>query len=258
MHLNDEPLSLYDILELTPDATPQEIRSAYLRLKSAYGKDNIAHYSVFSRDETEQMLQNVENAYMVLSNPEKRRSYDETQGFRAPSTQSPSMDLFGSPAPSAMSRAQLAGMTSSPPAESGMTSFAMNRDFSDPFAPSPIAAPAAAPSPAPSFTMQSLQNSLDAVMNDIDHVIRSEQMWSGPAIRRIREAKRISLEDLSDYTRISRSYLHALEEENYGKLPAVVYVRGFLQQVSRRLKLPQDLVSRQYLDRMRMAAPEKT
>jgi flagellar biosynthesis protein FlhG len=94
-------------------------------------------------------------------------------------------------------------------------------------------------------------------MNDIDHVIRNEQMWSGPAIRRIREAKRISLEDLSDYTRISRSYLHALEEENYGKLPAVVYVRGFLQQVSRRLKLPHDLVSRQYLDRMRMAAPEK-
>ncbi|MBU6153465.1 MAG: helix-turn-helix domain-containing protein [Bdellovibrionales bacterium] len=250
MHLNDEPLSLYDILELTPDATPQEIRSAYLRLKSAYGKDNIAHYSVFSRDETEQMLQNVENAYMVLSNPEKRRSYDENQGFRAPNT-TQSLDLFGSPTPSAMSSAQLAGMTSvsitTSPTASG-------REFQDPFTitPSPIA------TPTPSSTIQNLQNSLDSVMNDIDHVIRTEQMWSGPAIRRIREAKRISLEDLSDYTRISRSYLHALEEENYGKLPAVVYVRGFLQQVSRRLKLPHDLVSRQYLDRMRMAAPEKT
>ncbi len=257
MHLNDEPLSLYDILELTPDATPQEIRSAYLRLKSAYGKDNIAHYSVFSRDETEQMLQNVENAYMVLSNPEKRRSYDENQGFRAPSAPQ-SMDLFGAPSPSAMSSAQLAGMTSAPAPFSSPAP--QTRDFSDPFAIS--AAPATANTstfiPSPNPTIQSLQNSLDSVMNDIDHVIRNEQLWSGPAIRRIREAKRISLEDLSDYTRISRSYLHALEEENYGKLPAVVYVRGFLQQVSRRLKLPHDLVSRQYLDRMRMAAPEKT
>jgi curved DNA-binding protein CbpA len=246
MHLNDEPLSLYDILELTPDATPQEIRSAYLRLKSAYGKDNIAHYSVFSRDETEQMLQNVENAYMALSNPEKRRAYDENQGFRAPSTPQ-SMDLFGSPSPSPMNSAQLAGMTSSPAPVS--QPIIQGRDFPDPFAPTPV--------PSPNPTIQNLQSSLDLVMNDIDHVIRNEQMWSGPAIRRIREAKRISLEDLSDYTRISRSYLHALEEENYGKLPAVVYVRGFLQQVSRRLKLPHDLVSRQYLDRMRMAAPEK-
>jgi hypothetical protein len=256
MHLNDEPLSLYDILELTPDATPQEIRSAYLRLKSAYGKDNIAHYSVFSRDETEQMLQNVENAYMVLSNPEKRRAYDENQGFRAPSTPQ-SMDLFGSPGPSPLSSAQLAGMTSNAaPIPQPMP---QGRDFPDPFAPTPGPASNTITSfvPSPNPTIQSLQNSLDSVMNDIDHVIRNEQMWSGPAIRRIREAKRISLEDLSDYTRISRSYLHALEEENYGKLPAVVYVRGFLQQVSRRLKLPHDLVSRQYLDRMRMAAPEK-
>jgi len=249
MHLNDEPLSLYDILELTPDATPQEIRSAYLRLKSAYGKDNIAHYSVFSREETEQMLQNVENAYLMLSNPEKRRAYDESQGFR-PSSQ-PSADLFGAPASSPMSSAQLAGMTSAP------LSAAPSRDYTDPFALSSAKLTTTTFVATPNPTIQNLQNSLDSALNDIDQVIRNEQMWSGPAIRRIREAKRISLEDLSDYTRISRSYLHALEEENYGKLPAVVYVRGFLQQVSRRLKLPHDLVSLQYLDRMRMAAPEK-
>jgi DnaJ-class molecular chaperone len=83
MHLNDEPLSLYDVLELTPDATPQEIRSAYLRLKSSYGKDNIAHYTVFSREETETMLANIENAYLTLSNPERRRNYDQGQGFHA-------------------------------------------------------------------------------------------------------------------------------------------------------------------------------
>jgi hypothetical protein len=250
MHLNDEPLSLYDTLELTPDATPQEIRSAYLRLRSAYGKDNIAHYSIFSREETDSMLQNIENSYMVLSNPEKRRAYDEAQGFRpaasAPSfpvsggfaadRPAPSGDLFGSNdgLSATFSSAQLASMTSSPFAE-----------------------PAPQPQAIRSQTIQTLQSSLDQSMSDIDQTIKNEQFWTGPGIRRVREAKRITLEDLSDFTRISRTYLHALEEENYSKLPAVVYVRGFLQQVSRRLKLPGDLVTRQYLERMRTSAPEK-
>lgn len=252
MHLHDEPLSLYDTLELTPDATPQEIRSAYLRLRSAYGKDNIAHYSVFSREETESMLQNIENSYMVLSNPEKRRAYDEAQGFRpaaahstaasafSSETPTPSGDLFASSdgLSATFSSSQLASLTSSP--------------FS-------TSASNAAPQPQAmrSQTIPSLQSSLDSSVNDIDQTIKNEQFWTGPGIRRVREAKRITLEDLSDFTRISRTYLHALEEENYSKLPAVVYVRGFLQQVSRRLKLPGDLVTRQYLERMRTAAPEK-
>jgi curved DNA-binding protein CbpA len=251
MHLNDDPLNLYDILELTPDATPQEIRSAYLRLKSAYGKDNIAHYSVFSREETESMLQNVENAYLVLSNPEKRRSYDEAQGFRPSSqppvhTQSsnPDADFFSlsgspqGPQSGALSSAHLAGLTATPISTA-------------------TAASAVTSAAAMISSHHPLQPSLETMMNDIDLIIKNEQFWTGASLRRIREARRISLEDLSDYTRISRTYLHALEEENYNRLPAVVYVRGFLQQISRRLKLPADLVTRTYLDRMRDSAPEK-
>lgn len=199
MHLNDDPLSLYDVLELTPDATPQEIRSAYLRLKSAYGKDNIAHYTVFSREETESMLQNIESAYMTLSNPERRRNYDQNQGLR------PTEEL---PIPA-------------------VTDFARPRVVVEPQA------------------------------NDLESVIQNETNWSGPALRRIREARRITLEDLSDYTRISRTYLHALEEDDFNKLPALVYVRGFLQQVSRRLKLPADSVSNSYLARLKSARPDK-
>ena len=72
----------------------------------------------------------------------------------------------------------------------------------------------------------------------------------------MREARRISLEDLSDYTRISRIYLQALEDDDYAKLPALVYVRGFLQQISRRLKLPVETVSNSYLARLKSARPD--
>ncbi|NDG84300.1 MAG: hypothetical protein EBX52_04585 [Proteobacteria bacterium] len=233
MHLNDDPQSLYDTLELTPDATPQEIRSAYLRLKSAYGRDNIAHYGVFSREETEQTLQSVENAYLVLSNPEKRRGYDEAQGFRPPSASSHASiqqgmapaDPFLQSAPASLSSSQLAGLTAT-------MSSSMNSSMTSAVVETPLQ--------SVSPTIQALQSTLDSVMSDIDLVIKNEQNWSGPAIRRIREAKRITL-----------------EEENYQKLPATVYVRGFLQQVGRRLKLPVELLSKQYLDRMRSSAPDK-
>ncbi len=210
MHLNDDPQSLYDILELTPDATPQEIRSAYLRLKSAYGKDNIAHYTVFSREETESMLQNIEAAFLILSNPEKRKAYDHGQGLAQPLNESASI---------------------SPASTDSYSSF--------PSFPAAASAPVANES------------------NDIDTAINNETNWSGAAIKRVREAKRITLEDLSDYTRISRSYLLALEEEDFSRLPANVYIRGFLQQVSKRLKLPTEQVSNQYLSRLKNARPEK-
>lgn len=220
MQLNDEPLSYYDILELTADATPQEIRSAYLRLKSSYSKDNVANYSVYTREETDQMLQKIEEANLVLSNPERRKAYDlshqghssvnspthhaDHSSFRAEAVPTPIMPSISGTAPS-------------------------HPQFQDPF-----------------FTQ-----------TETDGFISSEIEWSGSALRRIRESKRISIEDLADYTRISKTYLIAIEEEAYQKLPAIVYVRGFLQQVSKRLKLPADLVVSKYIDRLKSARPDK-
>ncbi len=226
MHLNDEPLSLYDVLELTPDATPQEIRSAYLRLKSSYGKDNIAHYTVFSREETEQMLQSIESAYLTLSNPERRRFYDQNQGGamggeNASGGFSSGDFSFESPSSITPSSASLAAMT------------AFNS------------------APSPHVHQET------SVLSDLDLIIQNERDWSGAALKRVREAKRISLEDLADYTRISKSYLQALEDEDFVRLPAIVYVRGFLQQVSKRLKIPTDVVTQAYLIRLKNARPDK-
>lgn len=206
MQLNDEPQTYYDILELTADATPQEIRSAYLRLKASYGKDNIANYSIYSREETEQLLEKIEEAYLILANPERRKAYDlNHQGQlgieEIPSTVIPSIEF-----------------------EPSIKTEVPNPIVIDPFIQS---APA---------------EKLD---------------WTGADIRKARESKKISLEDLSDYTRISKAYLMSIEEESYEKLPAIVYVRGFLQQISRRLKIPADEVILKYIERLKSSRPEK-
>jgi len=216
MQLNDEPLSYYDILELTADATPQEIRSAYLRLKSSYSKDNVANYSVYTREETDELLLKIEEAYLILSNPERRKAYDLSGNAGVSATQ----------ADHSMFRAEsIAPATIIP----SITPIHFHTPATDPF----------------------------FAQNEADGFVAAEQEWSGGAIRRIRESKRITIEDLADYTRISKSYLIALEEEAYQKLPAVVYVRGFLQQVSKRLKLPTEAVVQKYIQRLKAARPDK-
>ena len=68
----NQETSHYEILDLTPQASPQEIREAYLRTKSAYSKDSVALYSLVSAEEREEVLRKVELAYETLSHPEQR------------------------------------------------------------------------------------------------------------------------------------------------------------------------------------------
>ncbi len=65
----------------------------------------------------------------------------------------------------------------------------------------------------------------------------------GETLRRARLEKAITFEDAERVTRIPRKYLEALEQENFGILPAPVYARGFLRSYAGYLGLnPADLL----------------
>jgi len=51
----------------------------------------------------------------------------------------------------------------------------------------------------------------------------------GQYLQRQREAQNISLEDVAQRTRIKLTYLKALEEEAFHRIPAEAYCRGFLR-----------------------------
>ena len=51
----------------------------------------------------------------------------------------------------------------------------------------------------------------------------------GETLRSARLARGVTFEEAERITRIPRKYLEALEQENYGILPAPVYARGFLR-----------------------------
>jgi cytoskeleton protein RodZ len=67
----------------------------------------------------------------------------------------------------------------------------------------------------------------------------------GEELRAAREARNLSLSDVSERIHIRTVYLQALEEEDWGAISAPVYVRGFLRTYARFLGLePEAVVER--------------
>ena len=66
----------------------------------------------------------------------------------------------------------------------------------------------------------------------------------GQQLRRHREARKITLEEISDWTKINLSYLEDLEAGRFDRLPAPVFALGFLKQYARCVGLdPEEVVS---------------
>ena len=71
--------------------------------------------------------------------------------------------------------------------------------------------------------------------------------FSGSSLRGIRESLGIDLKQISQKTKINREHLEWLEEERFEKLPALVYVRGFIMEYAKALNLDQHRVADSYL-----------
>ncbi|MBZ5539784.1 MAG: helix-turn-helix domain-containing protein [Acidobacteriia bacterium] len=62
----------------------------------------------------------------------------------------------------------------------------------------------------------------------------------GERLKREREMREVSLDEISAATRISNRYLQALESEEWSKLPGGVFARGFVRSIARYLGLDED------------------
>lgn len=81
--------------------------------------------------------------------------------------------------------------------------------------------------------------------------ITAETQFTGALLRRVRESQGVELPEISNKTKISVTFLQAIEEEEYTTLPALVYTRGFVQEVAKLLGLNPTQVTRTYIARMR-------
>jgi cytoskeleton protein RodZ len=81
----------------------------------------------------------------------------------------------------------------------------------------------------------------------------------GPILKRTREERRVTLDDVARETRLSKRYLGALEDEAIGKLPGGTYNRSYLRTYAAFLRLDAEPLLRQYVaevERQTSAAEE--
>lgn len=76
--------------------------------------------------------------------------------------------------------------------------------------------------------------------------ITPETEFRGPLIRAVRESLGLEVRDVCQRSKIGQGYVRAIEEDDYGSLPALVYVRGFVYEIAKILRLDPEQVSRTY------------
>ena len=73
---------------------------------------------------------------------------------------------------------------------------------------------------------------------------------TGPDLRRVREEKGVALKDISFASKIGIRFLECIEADRHAELPAVVYLRGFLQEYARAVGLDPQRTAGSYLSRI--------
>lgn len=83
------------------------------------------------------------------------------------------------------------------------------------------------------------------------------QQWDGAFLRKIREYRNYSLERLSEITKISAYYINAIEKMDADNLPASVFVRGYVSQISKVLNLNEKQVCSSYMSLFKQQSENK-
>lgn len=196
----------YDALEVSRDASADEIDRAYRLLTATYADDSLAVYSMFGEEESASLRDRIDAAYRVLSDPALRTSYD-------------------------------AALAAGEPLES-----AENAD--EPVVLAPLAEAALA-KPLVETRAREIP-ALDRISEADEDEADAETEWTGARLRRARLLRGMEIDDVATATKITPAYLRFLEEERFDDLPAVVYVRGFIASYARCLGLDAQGAARSY------------
>lgn len=223
--MDAEKKNYYDVLEIPTNASPQEIESAYIRARNAYSGDSVALYSLMTKDECDSVLGQIEEAYSVIGFPEKRREYDRLRGFNQ-SGFAPNYST--NPAPSVGS---MGGFDNRPKDNIQYDDFGSNL----------IEAKVSKITAQKKFGLEFSENA------EFDKEIADCTDFTGSFLKKIREYKNVTVERMAEMTRISKTHIMALENEDLPKLPADVYVRGYVYQYAKVLKLNPEAVAASFL-----------
>lgn len=201
----------YDLLRISMDAAPLEIRHAYLDIRDVYQDTSMAANAFFSESERKAILSRLEEAYLVLSNPESRSVYDrslieagimkEGKQFRNGSRQVIALHH-------AREKRTLSQRLPRKP-EVDKSSVTENTSVQD---------------------------------------ILKRDLLTGQDLKKIRTTLGIPLERIVLQTKIAAGTLEAIEADQFNRLPPVVYLKSFLKLYAQCLQLDTNVIIKGYLN----------
>ncbi len=204
----------YEILEVSPTATQHDILIAYEKAKRTYSPQNIALYSVFSKEEADSLRNMIEEAYQVLGNQSYRNIYEKRMQAKTFSPEELSLSAIKTASNTTVSQKIEKLFDNNTPAVTSVQ-----------------------PEPVVEFKKD------DAFENEIAGC----KEWDGSFLQKVREYRKISIDSLHEKTKVNPWYLKALENMDSNNLPAPVFVRGYITQMAKTLGLNDKEVAESYM-----------
>ena len=75
----------------------------------------------------------------------------------------------------------------------------------------------------------------------------AKKEWTGDDLKKVREYRKLSFDELTDITKVNPWYIAALEKMDPSNLPVEVFVRGYVLQVAKALGLKEKTVTDSYM-----------
>jgi curved DNA-binding protein CbpA len=203
--------TFYELLGIEFDASSFEINRAYKESYQLYHEDSLVSYSLFSREEREEILAKLDEAYSTLIDEKKRSQYDQS--------------LMGCGVLKEGTKSQNGRRTT------GLTS-----DSEHPR----------------SNTILAIRDELKARVssNTVIQEILTHDVLRGKDLKTIREELGVSLEIVTEMTKIRKIFLCAIEEDEYEKAPSGTFLKSYVKAYAQSIGLDADSVASGYLNGM--------
>jgi hypothetical protein len=250
------PVGFYELLQVAPDAPPEAIRAAWQEQVALVVR------KLRAAEARQQDIAGIEarrtalaEAWAILSDPMRRRRYDRFRELARTGLPADPEELWAQAHRSLVDPAAAAAMevirmvtdlrvgeapgVPAPPPEPEVTPV-QTREVApvrEEVRPEP-----APPSPGPRRPTEARAAPVPGL--PLDRTVSNESLArlfeqygpSGAYLAAVREMRRVSLDELSTTTRITRRFLDAMERDAYTELPGATFVRGYVKMVLRALE----------------------
>jgi hypothetical protein len=202
---NFDGLNYYEILKIPITSSYFEIKRAYKDALSLYNEDSIVTYSLFSKEERDKIIDDIQNAFSTLTDDRKRAAYDQMlvdsgqMETLIPSKEKQYVSSPLSPTHTHVNENQL-------------------------------------------YTRVKEKLLMEGVKALLDEILLKERL-SGDDLKKLRKSVGVNIAEIQYITKISASVLKAIEENRFKELPPDTYLKGFLSSYAKVLQIdPQKVI----------------